>query len=113
MVETLPEFLIITVALGGLGAWLTGRAIARNWHSWPSVMAYMIPMACAERFFHFALADADLLSLPAFAIDYAWVALIASISWRATRAWQMATQYPWVYERTGLFTWRERADPEA
>ena len=25
-----------------------------------------------------------------------------------TRARQMARQYPWLYERTGPFSWRER-----
>ena len=29
-----------------------------------------------------------------------------------TRARQMARQYPWLYEQTGPFTWRERG-PQA
>jgi hypothetical protein len=34
---------------------------------------------------------------------------VASLSFRVSRTSQMVTQYPWLYERTGLLSWRARA----
>jgi hypothetical protein len=41
------------------------------------------------------------------------LALIASAAWRATRARRMTLQYPWLYERVGLFGWREHLPHQA
>jgi hypothetical protein len=35
------------------------------------------------------------------------VIAIGSMGYRFTRARQMTSQYRWLYERTGPFTWRE------
>jgi hypothetical protein len=34
------------------------------------------------------------------------------VAWRMTRAGQMATQYYWLYERTGPLSWRPRTAEE-
>jgi hypothetical protein len=34
---------------------------------------------------------------------------IGLLGYRTTRARQMTRQYPWLYERTGLLSWREKA----
>jgi hypothetical protein len=44
-------------------------------------------------------------------VDAAVILAIGSIGFRFTRARQMATQYRWLYERTGPLTWREKEQP--
>jgi len=34
---------------------------------------------------------------------------IASFAYRVTLARKMVAQYPWMYERAGLLSWREKA----
>ena len=33
----------------------------------------------------------------------------ALLGYRTKRVSQMTTQYPWLYERTGLLSWRDKA----
>ena len=61
---------------------------------------------------HFALFEATLLSLPSYAADTAYLIVVGALAWRMTRAAQMATQYYWLYARTGPLTWTERAPGE-
>jgi len=106
--ESWTEILLITGVLGGGAAWLAGRAIAGTWRPAWHVAGYMALLGAAIRFVHFALFDADLFSLPSYLADTLYVILVGSLAWRVTRAAQMARQYPWLYERTGPLTWRER-----
>ena len=43
-------FLLVTVALGGGAAWLTGRAMAAAWRPWWHVLGFMLLIAAAVRF---------------------------------------------------------------
>jgi hypothetical protein len=43
-----------------------------------------------------------------FLVEVAWMALVALAAHRLTMTQKMTTQYPWIYERTGPFGWRER-----
>src|SRR6185436_13875573 len=63
----------------------------------------------AVRFVHFALFEADLLALLSYIVDTLFLLAVASLSFRISRTSQMVTQYPWLYERTGLLSWRARA----
>jgi hypothetical protein len=49
-----------------------------------------------------------MLSPTGYAIDTVVLLAIALSAFYMTRARQMAVQYPWLYERSGPFTWRER-----
>ena len=98
-------FLIITGVLGGLAAWMTGRAVAGSWKPMWLAVLYMVPLALAARFFNFALADGVLLSLPQLLLDFAVLASIAAASHRMELASRMVRQYPWVYRRTSPFSW--------
>ena len=69
----------------------------------------MAMLGAAVRFVHFALFEATLLSPASYAVDTLYLLVLGSLAWRMTRAAQMATQYYWLYERTGPLTWRERA----
>ena len=68
----------------------------------------MLLLGAAVRFVHFALFEATLLSPASYAADTLYLLLVGALAWRMTRAAQMATQYYWLYERTGPLTWRER-----
>lgn len=109
--ETFAQVLFVTGILGGGAAWATGRAIADTWRPYVQLLAYMILLGGAVRFAHFALFGATLLSIPSYFADMLYLLAVGSIAWRMTRARRMVTQYGWLYERTGPFTWRPRVPP--
>ncbi|MDC7789221.1 hypothetical protein PQJ75_17715 [Rhodoplanes sp. TEM] len=86
-------FLLVTVVLGGAGAWLSGRAIARIWRPWWTAALAMLVLGFAVRFVHFALFDGTLLSPWFYAVDTAILIAIALLGFRTTRRRQMARQY--------------------
>ncbi len=106
--ESFLQVLLVTGVIGGGAAWLAGRAIAITWRPYGHVIAYMILLGGAVRFTHYALFEATLLSLPSYVVDTAYLILVGSASWRITRVNQMVGQYPWLYERNGLWAWRPR-----
>jgi len=106
--ESLLQIALVTGAIGGGAAWLAGRAIAGTWRPFWHVVAYMALLGGGVRFVHFALFGATLLSPASYAADTLFLLLIGALAWRMTRAAQMATQYYWLYERTGPLSWRER-----
>jgi hypothetical protein len=91
--DSFGVFLLVTVLLGGGAAWLAGRAIAQTWRPWWSVIAYMLILGLAIRFFHAALFGGTLLSPHYYAIDSAVAILFAGLGFRITRRAQMARQY--------------------
>jgi len=101
-------FGLVTVLMGGWAAWMTGRAMAVTWRPYPVLVLYLLILAAGVRFIHFALFDGTLLTLHYYLVDAAVVLIIGSTGYRYTRARQMTTQYRWLYERTGPFSWRER-----
>lgn len=106
--NSLGVFLLMTVILGGGAAWLAGRALALGWRAYLQAALYMILLAAAVRFFHFALFNGTLLSLHYYLVDLVILLIASALGYRLTRAWQMSTQYPWLYERSGPFSWNAR-----
>jgi hypothetical protein len=106
--ESFLQIVLVTGVIGGGAAWLAGRAIAITWRPYGHVLGYMILLGGAVRFAHFALFEATLLSLPSYLVDTVYLILVGSASWRITRVSQMVSQYPWLYERSGLWAWRPR-----
>lgn len=109
--ETLLQVLLVTGVIGGGAALLAGRAISATWRPYWHVIAYMLLLGGGVRFLHFALFEADIRSVPSYIADTLYLILVASLAFRMTRARHMVRQYPWLYERTGPFTWRERRTP--
>jgi Domain of unknown function (DUF6867) len=103
----LLTFILLTLVLGGLGAWATGRAMALTWRPLPMLAAYMILLTAGVRFLHYALYGEPLLSLQFFIVAYVWTMAVGALGYRAMRATQMATQYSWAYQRSGL-NWRAK-----
>jgi hypothetical protein len=108
--ESLLQIVLVTGLIGGGAAFLAGRAIAQTWRPFWHLVIYMAFLGAAVRFVHFALFEGTLISLPSYAADTLYLLVLGAIAWRMTRAGQMATQYFWLYERTGPFTWQPRPD---
>ncbi|MBX3536068.1 MAG: hypothetical protein KF735_00405 [Chelatococcus sp.] len=101
-------FVLVTCIMGGWTAWMTGRAIAKTWGNVAKCVGYLMILGLGVRFIHFALFDGTLLSIHYYIVDTIVVCIIGLAGYRYTRTRQMTTQYRWLYERTGAFSWRER-----
>jgi len=106
--ESALQVLFVTGLLGGFAAWATGRALANSWRSFGRAILYLCLLGAAVRFVHFALFQGELLSLPSYLADTAFLTAVGGLAWRLTRARRMVVQYHWLYERAGPFSWRER-----
>ena len=101
-------FLLVTVAIGGGTAWMTGRAVALGWDARWTLVGYVMLLACAVRFFHYALFDGTLLSLHYYIVDLVVLFAFAALAYIITRSGQMGTQYSFAFQRTGPFGWADR-----
>ena len=52
------------------------------------------------------------MSAGGFAAAAVLLALITAGSYYQNRARKMVEQYPWLYERSGPFGWRAKAEPQ-
>jgi hypothetical protein len=111
--ESWLQVLFVTGILGGGAAWLTGRACADTWRPWHQVVVYAVLLGGTVRFFHFALFEGKLLSLPSYLADTLYLTVVGCLSWRIMRTTRMVSQYRWLYERTSPVTWRLRPDASA
>jgi hypothetical protein len=102
-------FLLVTVALGGAAAWLTGRAIAATWRPWWHVVGFMLLIAAAVRFLHMSLFGGTLLSPYHYGVDFVICLAFGLAGFRVMRVAQMVTCYGWINRRDGLLQWRHRS----
>lgn len=93
-------FVLVTVILGGSAAFISGRAMAQTWRPYWHVPLYMLLLAAAVRFFHYALFWEVLLSARNYVVDFAVLLVLASFGYRTMRASQMRTQYGWISRQT-------------
>lgn len=102
------EFVFVTVILAGGAAYMTGRAAARGWMPNWQLVVYMVLLAAATRFIHFALFSGSLLSPYYYVIDLILLLAIGFAGMRLTRSSQMASQYRFAFDRSGVFGWKRR-----
>ncbi|MBV9522331.1 MAG: hypothetical protein JO010_06040 [Alphaproteobacteria bacterium] len=101
-------FLGLTVILFGGAAFMTGQALAETWRPlWHSV-PYAVLLGAGARFLTYALFEGTLLSASGYLIGTLILLAISLGAYRMTQARRMIIQYPWLYERAGLFGWREK-----
>lgn len=97
----LPEFLFVTVVLGGGGAWMIGRSTALTWSGWGLMAFYVFLLTVAVRFIHFSLFGGSFFLPPAVfgtafyygVVDYIVLFAVASAGRGFMRARQMKRQY--------------------
>ncbi len=99
-------FFVLT-GLGALAANATGRSFASAWSPIAMIGPAMIALAAAVHFLHFALFQEDLASLYYYGVTLIVLLAAAIYGYQSTRARQMATQYSWAFEKSGL-SWRAR-----
>ena len=101
-------FLGLTVCVMGFAAYVTGQALANTWKPpWHAVI-YAVLLGFGDRFLNFALFEGELLSLTGYLIDTGVLLVIAMVGYRLNLARKMVSQYPWLYQRAGPFSWRRR-----
>ena len=105
---SLGVFVLVTVALGGGAAWLTGRAIAATWRPVWQVAVYALILGLAVRFIHTTLFGGTLLSLHYYVVDTAICIGLGMAGFRLRRASQMVEQYHWLNSRDGALGWRRK-----
>ncbi len=98
----------LTCVLFGGASWLTGAAVAGTWRPAWQVFTWSLLLAGFDRFLHYALFGGDLLSVGGALRDYAVILAVGLVAWRFTHVTRMVLQYPWLYRRTGPFSYRER-----
>ncbi len=101
-------FIILTVILGGGAAYLGGRSLALGWRPVGLMVAYMLIFGAGIRFLHFALFQAQLTSPLYYVSHTAVIMAFAFLGYRMTRTLQMTQKYPWLYEKTGALSWRQK-----
>ncbi|WP_237153556.1 DUF6867 family protein [Oryzibacter oryziterrae] len=101
-------FLFVTLLLGGLGAWMTGRACAMTWRTRQVMAIYVLILTAGVRFIHFSIFNATLLSLHYYVVDAVVLEAIAFLGFQFKRTRQMVTQYYWLYEASGPFAWKAK-----
>lgn len=107
--SSIPVFIGLTVILFGGVAWMTGRALARAWKRAWVAAPYSLLLGLGARFLTYALFEGEFLSLTGYLTSTAVIALVMLFAYRVYWVNQMLRQYPWMYERRGLLTWREKA----
>lgn len=106
--DDIAVFIGLTVILFGGASFMMGQAIAETWRPiWQNVI-YGILLAAGNRFLVGALFKGDWLSLGQFILDAVIIIAIALFAYRLTAVRQMVNQYPWLYEKAGLMSWRSR-----
>ncbi len=105
---SLSIFLGLTVVLMGGVGFMTGQASAATWRPvWHAVL-YSLLLGAADRFLVFALFQGSLFSITGYVVDTAVITVACLIAFWLRRVNKMVTQYPWLYERVGLWSYRVR-----
>ncbi len=95
-----------------IGTWAIGRALAATWRPLLQAIPYTILFAAAGRLIFWALSggnnDDFLASFSQAYLDFIVLIGVAVAAYRLTKTRKMITQYPWLYQSAGPFSWRER-----
>jgi hypothetical protein len=101
-------WVVVLWVLMAFAAFMTGQALANTWKPIWHAIVYSILLGFADRFLTFALYEGELLSLSGYLVDTTVLVVISLLAFRISQARKMVTQYPWLYERAGLFGWRQK-----
>ena len=102
------EFLFVTCLLGGGAAWMTGRACAQTWRTYPRLVGFLLALGIGVRFIHHALFWVPMFSVQFYVIDTIVLLIFGTLGYNYTRTNQMVTQYYWLYERVSPLSWKPK-----
>jgi len=102
-------FVVVTIILFGGAAFMMGQAIAGTWRPAWQVLPYGLMLGAANQFLTFALFHGPFGALLPYLVNTAVLVASAALAYRLTKVHKMVSQYPWLYERTGLFSWRPKS----
>ncbi len=116
------SLLALTIVMFGGGGFMMGQALADTWRPWWQLIPYGALLALGNNFLGFALfqgaffidslfsKNAKPLSEAVFEylFDFVVILALAALAYRMTQVRRMTAQYPWLYERTGPFSWCEK-----
>ena len=92
--------------------YMSGQALAENWRPAWQVALYGSLLSVGARVMALLLFGRHLRGPTEEAIELSLLALmivgITAVAFRLTLARKVPLQYPWLYERRGLFGWREK-----
>lgn len=108
---SLTVFVGMTVILFGWASFMTGQALAATWRPIWQVFPYGFLLGVGDRLMTFFLFKGTLTSIPAYLFATLILTIIALLAYRLTQVHKMVTQYPWLYERVTLFSWRVKGMP--
>jgi len=103
---SLAVYIGLVVIFMGFAAYMTGQAVAVTWRPYRQAIGYGCLLGCAARFLVYALFDGDLLS-PGIVVDIAVMIAIALLAYRIHSVAKRVSQYPWLYQRRGLWNYRK------
>jgi len=98
----------LTVVLIGGAALLTGRALARAWRPIWQLVLSCLGLGLVDRFFIYALFEGSLMSVSGYILDTLVVMGIGIFSYRIVHVSVVVRQYPWIFHRSSLFSYRSR-----
>lgn len=91
---------------------MTGQGLAETWRPRWMIVLYGVLLALGARLSMLVLFSRHAGGLGREAIEFVVLSVIiagcTALAFRLTRARTMVRQYPWLYERNGLFSWREK-----
>jgi hypothetical protein len=108
MGTTWPAFIGFTLVIMGFAAFMTGQGLAGTWRPAWHAVPYAFMLGAADRFLTWGLFGGELLSLTGYLIHSVVLLVICLFAYRLTQAHKMVMQYPWLYERAGLLSWRSK-----
>lgn len=106
---SLGLFIGSTVIVFGWAAWQSGQALAQTWRPFWHMLPYGLMLAAADRLVLALLFDSRLLAVVPLVVTFAVLLAYGGLAYRLTLVRKMVGQYPWIYERDGLFGWRPRS----
>ncbi|MCC0002192.1 MAG: hypothetical protein H6871_04000 [Methylobacteriaceae bacterium] len=95
LIPNVWTFLALTLIIGGAGAFVTGRTMAQTWRERWKAIAYMVPLAGAVRFLHYALFD-EPSDFAHAAPTFILLTGFALAGFAYARRRQLQDQYPWL-----------------
>jgi hypothetical protein len=103
-----PVFIGVVVVLFGFAALMTGQALAQTWRPYWHALPYAALLGAGAQFICYALFEGHIVAT-GWLVDFLVLLALASLAYRITLAHKMVNQYPWLYERAGLFSWRQKS----